>query len=61
MTVGVGHDPDAVAEVRGTNGRRRNALPLRVIPEVGQPSEYVVHSSPQKEAWDVLHEDVAGS
>lgn len=54
-------DPDPVTEVRGTNGRRGNALPLRVIPELGQVSEYGVHSASHKEAWDVFHEDEAGS
>jgi len=46
--------------MRGTDEARRNAVPLRVIPEGGQVSEYVSHS-PSKETRDVLHEDVAGS
>jgi hypothetical protein len=60
LAAGVGNHEDPVTEVRGTNGRCRNALPLRVIPEAGQGPEYVSHSS-NKEAWDVLHEDVARS
>jgi hypothetical protein len=58
--VGVGHDPDPVAAVRGANGRSRYAVPLRVIPARGQVPEYAPHSS-SKESCDVLHDDVAGS
>jgi len=36
---GVGNNPDAVASVRGANGRRWNAIPLRIVPERGQVSE----------------------
>jgi hypothetical protein len=54
-------DPDPVTEVRGTNGRRGNALPLRVIPELGQVSENGSHPASHKEAWDILHEDEGGS
>jgi hypothetical protein len=58
--VGVGHDPDPVAAVRGTDGSRWDAVPLRVIPARGQVAENVAHSS-NKEPWDVLHEHPAGS
>jgi hypothetical protein len=62
FAVGVCNNPDSVTEVRGTNGRRRTTLPFRVIPELGQTSENVSHSAPpRQEAWDVLHEDEAGS
>jgi hypothetical protein len=44
----------------GTDEGRRNAVPLRVIPEVGQVPENVSHSA-SKEPWNVLHEHVAGS
>jgi hypothetical protein len=57
---GVGHEPDPVTEVRGANGRRWNAVPLRVIPERGQVPENSA-KPPSKEICDVLHEDVAGS
>lgn len=60
LTVGVGHDEDSVPEVRGANGRSRNARPLRVIPERGQFPEYAI-KPPNKQAWRVLHEHVAGS
>jgi hypothetical protein len=58
---GVGHNPDAVSEVRGTDGRRRNAVPDRVIPEGGQVTKDSPHPSSSQESWDVLHEDVAWS
>jgi hypothetical protein len=57
---GVGHNPESVSDMWGTNGRRWNAVPFRVIPDLGQPPEYVAHPS-ITEAWDVLHEDVSGS
>jgi hypothetical protein len=60
LATGVGHNPDPVPLVRGANGRSRNAVPLRVIPDRGQASEYAVESS-SKESWDVLHDDVSGS
>lgn len=68
--VAVGHrprllgpdDPDAIAEVRGTDGGSWNAVPLRVIPELGQVAKDCPHPSvSSQESWDVLHEDVAGS
>jgi hypothetical protein len=55
-------DPDPITEVRGTDGGSGNAVPLRVIPELGQIAKDCPHSSvSSKEPWDVLHEDVAGS
>ena len=56
----MGDEPESVAKMRGANGCRRYALPLCVIPELGQVTEDDPQSS-LKEAWDVLHEDVAGS
>lgn len=46
--------------MRGTDGCRWYAIPLRVIPERGQVSENVA-SSPSKQTWDVLQDCVAGS
>lgn len=46
--------------MRGTNGCRRYAIPLRIEPERGQIPENLSESS-SKEAWDVLHEDVSRS
>jgi hypothetical protein len=62
IAVGVGHDPDPVAEVRGTNGTSWDAVPFRVIPEGGQVAKDCPHPSvSSQESWDVLHEDVTGS
>lgn len=53
-----------VTEVRGADGRRRNTVPLDVIPERGQvpenlsPDGSIVES---KDVRHVLHEHVAGS
>jgi hypothetical protein len=50
--------------VRGAKCGRWNTLPFRIIPEGGQVSENLTEGgSPisAKEAWNVLHEDVAGS
>ncbi len=60
MALGVGNNEDAVANMGGTDEGRRYAVPLRVIPEAGQVSEYVSHS-PSKETRDVFHEDEPGS
>jgi hypothetical protein len=46
--------------VRGADGRRRNAIPFRIVPARGQISENAVDSS-SKESCDVLHEDAVGS
>jgi hypothetical protein len=56
----VGHNEDSPSEVMRTNGGRRYALPFCVIPERGQVTENVAHSS-NKEPWDVFHDDVAWS
>jgi hypothetical protein len=58
--VGVGNNPDSVASVRGTNGESRYAVPLRIKPDLGKVSEYLVQPS-SKQRCDVLHDDVAGS
>ena len=53
VLVGVGNDEDAVTEVRGTDIGRRDAIPLAVVPDGGQVSEY--SSEPQgKVPWHVL-------
>jgi hypothetical protein len=56
----VGNDEEAISPVRGTNGRSGKAVPLRVIPALGQVAENNVNS-PSKECCHVLHEDVARS
>ena len=59
--VGVGsNDEDSLPEMRGTTRCRRNNLPLRVIPHLGQSRDDKIKSS-LDESGDVLHKDVAGS
>jgi len=52
--------PEPISDMRGANGGSRNNLPLRIIPERGQVSENGSHPE-TKQAWDVLHDDVARS
>jgi hypothetical protein len=59
-TVGVGHNPEPIASVRGTNGGSWYAMPLRIIPERGQVSENVSKPS-TKQSCDVFHDDVEWS
>jgi len=47
--------------VRGTDGRRRYAIPSDTKPARGQLSEYSSEISGSKEAWDVFQESVSGS
>ena len=51
---------DPVPDVRRTNGCRRYAVPLRIVPALGQVSEYSSEPPVRNETaegWDVLHED----
>jgi hypothetical protein len=57
--LGVGHNPDAVASVRGAKGGSWYAMPFRIIPERGQVSENSVKPS-TKQSCDVLHDDISG-
>jgi len=58
--LGPGNDEDSVTEVRGTNGGSRDAIPLRIEPELGQISEY--SSKPERKvAWNVLQQRESGS
>jgi len=52
---GVGHDPYSVSAVRGTNGARRNAMPFRIIPDLGQVPENGSHP-PNKERCHVFQD-----
>lgn len=45
---GVGNNPDAISAVGGTNGARRNAIPLDMKPERGQVCENFTGSQPEK-------------
>jgi len=59
-TVGVGHNEDAVTAVRGADGGSRYAVPLRVVPDLGQVSKY--SPEPQgKVPCDVFQERPSGS
>jgi hypothetical protein len=55
---GVGHNPDAVATVRGANGGSWYAMPLRIIPERGQGSENVSEPA-SKERCDIFQQHSA--
>jgi hypothetical protein len=57
---GVGNDEDAVPLVRGADGGRGYAVPLRVIPARGQLAENASKPT-SKERCDVLHDDNARS
>lgn len=57
---GVGNDPDTVPLMRGADVGRCNAIPLRVIPALGQLCEDEIETS-RPESDDVLHEQVSGS
>lgn len=58
--VGVGNDEDAVTAVRGADGSRRDAVPLRIEPARGQVPENDI-KPPNKESCDVLHDHESGS
>lgn len=51
--IGVGNKPCPVTSVRGTNGERWNAVPLRIVPDRGQRSENVAEPSIQQ-LWAVF-------
>ena len=62
FATGVGHNEDAIANVRRANGGSGNAIPFRVIPALGQLSENGSEfSGVSQEPCNVLHEDVARS
>src|SRR5690606_9779780 len=60
LAVCIRNDENAITEVIGANGCRRNAIPFRIIPARGQVSEYDIQPS-RKQRCNVLHDDVAGS
>lgn len=75
VALGVGQDEDPNPKVGGTNGGRWNAVPFRIVPELGQAPENLgdglsrddsldsvdALSDIVKEAVNVLHEDVSRS
>jgi len=58
--IGVGHNPDPLAQVSGTNGGSRYAMPDRIEPERGQVSKND-SETPKSESIDVFHDRVSGS
>ena len=70
-TVGVGHHPQTVSLVIGTNGRRGYTVPPSIVPALGQVSENSAKvgrsdklpssSDRATESWYVFQEDVARS
>ena len=60
FAVSIGNNPNSVADVWGTNGARRYAMPFRVMPDLGQVSENLAHPS-TKQHCHVLHDRVARS
>jgi hypothetical protein len=58
--VGVGHKPEAVALVRGSNIGSSQHCPAAVIPERGQVTKDS-SESPSKQGWAVFHEHETGS
>lgn len=67
LLLGVGHKPYPVAQVWSTDSGRWNAIPLRVIPDLGQVPENSTEPSPgsfagaSKKTSDVLHKEETGS
>src|ERR1051326_7930543 len=57
---GVGQNEDPITELRGTEGCRRETIPLRIIPARGQVPEDNVEP-PRAESRHVLHDRVARS
>lgn len=55
LASGVGNNPDAISSVRGTNGTRRNAMPFRVIPDLGQVPEYRSQPSTKQRCHVLQH------
>jgi hypothetical protein len=60
LFLGVGNNPDTVSLVGIANVARRNAVPLRIVPDRGQVSEN--GSEPEtQQSCDVFHDDKIGS
>lgn len=59
--MGEGQYVDPLPELRGASIGRREHAPLRIEPHRGQVAENCSKPSSNKEARDVLQEDVAGS
>jgi hypothetical protein len=55
LASGVGNNPYPVSSVRGANGARRYAMPFRVMPDLGQVSEYRVQPSTKQRCHVLQH------
>jgi hypothetical protein len=60
VALGVGHNPDSIPKLSGTNVGSGYAMPFRIIPERGQVSENGSQPS-TKQRCDVLHDDESRS
>jgi hypothetical protein len=60
IVVGVANKPDPIALMSGADGRSWYTVPDRIEPERGKVSENGSHPE-TKQAWNVLHDDEAGS
>jgi hypothetical protein len=56
----VGKEKQSLTLMDGSDFRSRKSVPDRIIPALGQVSEYSAKVPVSKEPWDVLQEDVAG-
>lgn len=67
LAAGVGHKPNTLSDVGGSNCGSWYARPFCIAPQLGQVSENSAKPSASPFAWaskqrcDVLHDDVAGS
>jgi hypothetical protein len=60
MAVGVGNKDNPLTQMRGAKGCRREHVPFRIIPDLGQVPEYAVDSPPEQ-GLDVFHDRVGRS
>jgi hypothetical protein len=60
FVVGVANQPEPISDMDGADCSSRNAMPFRIVPDLGQVPENSVHPE-TKQAWDVLHDDEARS
>jgi hypothetical protein len=60
LTVGVGHNPDPLADVRCASMDCSEHTPSRIVPHRGQVAENS-SETPGSEHWAVFHEDVSRS
>ena len=56
----MGQNEHSLSTVGGSNGVRRQTLPLRIEPEYGQGPENFSNPTSVNEAWDVLQKDPFG-